>query len=558
MLLKVSADAGGQVVAFAGFDVQESQVFGFDAPCGSDPGATIACNTWLSGYFDGTGVVANDDGPVIAPAGSIVTIDILANDTNFNDPVTVTITSPPSQGTVVVNGSPGNQAAIDVAYSANTTASGTDSFIYTLEDGVNSDTATVAITIDVIPLTPVASDGSLLIATNGPAGAPGMNPLGLTATFSAPGSGGSLGNLPATVSISSQGARGNATVSGVDISYTITDPAFFAGTDSFVYTITDDDGETDSGTVTITVPDAAPSISVWSIAADQDRASPAFAVGQFISYGNGAPADHTVSVSAQASNGTCTVSPADATGSLVYVPDAGFTGADSCDVTVSDGDGDSATSTVDITVAPTSEVQPDIGGAGGAGHWFLALLALAGLRRRCGRGQRNAPVAAGLCLLLGFTAGLPQRAQAIEEVVVTARKIEENLKEVPLAITAFDSNTIEEAGITNLYDVAEMTPGLSFFNAFGENLPVPEFAVMQAPDYRIENIRAFADGQLGFATFDWRMAVTVLSERFEGGRHPVSMHGLGTAVLSRGPDGWRIRHLATARAREARPPADSH
>ncbi|RMF97916.1 MAG: hypothetical protein D6727_04725, partial [Gammaproteobacteria bacterium] len=66
------------------------------------------------------------------------------------------------------------------------------------------------------------------------------------------------------------------------------------------------------------------------------------------------------------------------------------------------------------------------------------------------------------------------------------------------------------------------------------------------------------DGQLGFATFDWRMAVTVLSERFEGGRHPVSMHGLGTAVLSRGPDGWRIRHLATARAREARPPADSH
>lgn len=71
--------------------------------------------------------------------------------------------------------------------------------------------------------------------------------------------------------------------------------------------------------------------------------------------------------------------------------------------------------------------------------------------------------------------GVPATSQAQElvEIVVTSRKIEENLKDVPLAITAFDSGTIAAAGISNLQDVANLTPGLSFFNAFGENLPVP-------------------------------------------------------------------------------------
>ncbi|MEO8224763.1 MAG: TonB-dependent receptor [Gammaproteobacteria bacterium] len=76
---------------------------------------------------------------------------------------------------------------------------------------------------------------------------------------------------------------------------------------------------------------------------------------------------------------------------------------------------------------------------------------------------------------LGASLGCPaiSQAQELTEIVVTARKVEEKLKDVPLAITAFDADTIESAGITNLQDVANLTPGLSFFNAFGENLPVP-------------------------------------------------------------------------------------
>ena len=62
---------------------------------------------------------------------------------------------------------------------------------------------------------------------------------------------------------------------------------------------------------------------------------------------------------------------------------------------------------------------------------------------------------------------------ALEEIVVTARKVEERLQDVPLAITAFSAAEIESASIENLDDVANFTPGMTFSNLLGEFLPVP-------------------------------------------------------------------------------------
>ncbi|MEZ5458179.1 MAG: TonB-dependent receptor [Steroidobacteraceae bacterium] len=62
---------------------------------------------------------------------------------------------------------------------------------------------------------------------------------------------------------------------------------------------------------------------------------------------------------------------------------------------------------------------------------------------------------------------------ALEEVVVTARKTSEQLIDVPLAITAFTAEAIEQRGISNLDDVAAFTPGLTFSNLIGEFLPAP-------------------------------------------------------------------------------------
>ncbi|MCU0760924.1 MAG: TonB-dependent receptor plug domain-containing protein, partial [Steroidobacteraceae bacterium] len=55
----------------------------------------------------------------------------------------------------------------------------------------------------------------------------------------------------------------------------------------------------------------------------------------------------------------------------------------------------------------------------------------------------------------------------LEEIVVTARKVEENLMEVPLAITTFSAQAIEEQGIKQLVDVMRLTPSFQFTNQSG-------------------------------------------------------------------------------------------
>lgn len=103
---------------------------------------------------------------------------------------------------------------------------------------------------------------------------------------------------------------------------------------------------------------------------------------------------------------------------------------------------------------------------------------------------KTAPVAAAI---LFCPAILP--AQGLDEIVVTTRKIEENLQDVPVAITAFNSKVIDEARIENLDDVASLTPGLNFFNPFGDNLPVPVIRGVAPTDIFGEpNAAVYVDG----------------------------------------------------------------
>ncbi len=84
---------------------------------------------------------------------------------------------------------------------------------------------------------------------------------------------------------------------------------------------------------------------------------------------------------------------------------------------------------------------------------------------------------------------------AVDEIVVSARKTDENLQDVPVAITALGSATIEEARIENLNDVAALTPGLNFFSPAGEQLPVPVIRGVAPTDIFGEtNAAVFVDG----------------------------------------------------------------
>ena len=75
---------------------------------------------------------------------------------------------------------------------------------------------------------------------------------------------------------------------------------------------------------------------------------------------------------------------------------------------------------------------------------------------------------------------------------------------------------------------------------------LPAFSNAQ---YRISEVRPTVVEEMAYATYAWELDVTVLSEQFPGGKHPVSMEGIATMVLIRQGDDWKINHLHTSQAR---------
>ncbi len=71
-----------------------------------------------------------------------------------------------------------------------------------------------------------------------------------------------------------------------------------------------------------------------------------------------------------------------------------------------------------------------------------------------------------------FTGISPARAAdgQLEEVVVTARKRQESIQDVPLAISVLTSRQIEQAGITGLEDIALRTPGIQYHKQASQRL----------------------------------------------------------------------------------------
>jgi len=110
-------------------------------------------------------------------------------------------------------------------------------------------------------------------------------------------------------------------------------------------------------------------------------------------------------------------------------------------------------------------------------------------------------------LLLAATALVttpPQFAQAqeetdtlsVEQIVVTARKREEGIQDVPLSITAFGAEDIRRRSLLELEDVALLTPGLTFedFGGGGFGVPVIRGATQQDITILEQNVSIFLDG----------------------------------------------------------------
>ena len=76
---------------------------------------------------------------------------------------------------------------------------------------------------------------------------------------------------------------------------------------------------------------------------------------------------------------------------------------------------------------------------------------------------------------LAVAAPAGAQVSQVDELVVTARKVEERLQDVPIAVSAFTGESLERKQAQNLIDVAEFTPGVQIQQGFGRDGDRPVF-----------------------------------------------------------------------------------
>ena len=77
----------------------------------------------------------------------------------------------------------------------------------------------------------------------------------------------------------------------------------------------------------------------------------------------------------------------------------------------------------------------------------------------------------------------------IEEIVVTSRKTEERLQDVPIAITVLGAQQIQEARIESFDDVASITPGLNSTATVSHGTKWTESTVPKSAAYAVATIK---------------------------------------------------------------------
>lgn len=109
--------------------------------------------------------------------------------------------------------------------------------------------------------------------------------------------------------------------------------------------------------------------------------------------------------------------------------------------------------------------------------------------------RRNALLAS---VFAAVTVAEPVAAQsvALEEIVVTARKREENLQDVPLSITALSALDFERRSINDLEGIADYTAGLNFedFSTTFNGVLTIRGLTQADIQNRVQNVAVFLDG----------------------------------------------------------------
>ncbi|MGJ8596651.1 Ig-like domain-containing protein, partial [Sulfitobacter sp.] len=283
---------------------------------------------------------AVDDQYILVSSATLVTTvpGVLDNDSDVeNDILTVNTTpvSGPSHGTLILN----NDGSFTYVNSGDGATA--DQFTYSVSDGRGGvSEATVFITISPAPISPPdAVDDAVTTNEETPItidvldnDLPATGPIPIVQAITQPANG--------TASINADGT----------IEYTPDDDFFSGVTDSFTYTLIDALGQTDTATVVVTVNNVqdAPTALPDSAATPEDVSVNI----NVLANDNDVDGDTLTIVSATSSQGSVTI---EANGTLTFVPNSNYSGPATINYTINDGNGNSVSSTVAVTVT----AQPD-------------------------------------------------------------------------------------------------------------------------------------------------------------------------------------------------------
>jgi len=378
----ISTDAGGTITSGTAYVLSENPVGGFSQP------------QWLTPRWEFVGdcptcpsepTAVDDSGSTLS--GTPVDINVLANDANLVDDelvdsVTVNVVADATLGdaSCTVNGSPGLVGAVSLTYTPDSGgAVGVDTCSYEVDTTFNgapftTNTAVVSVTVEEDAV-PVAPDSSLTLDTQGQQGAAAAESVDVSTL-----GGYEPGNGNPVCTISTAATSGTAVCNGTTVTYTPNNDFVNGGDmDSFEYQLEDDQGDLATGTIDVDITNVQPALIYAAITTDEGADGNSAAT---VTPGNGTPAQHSIAVTTDASDGSCTVN---ADFSVTYTPDDGFSGSDSCTVTLTDADGDDADGVVAITVnETTNEIEIRLPG-GKSSMDLVSLLLLGGLpflRRR--------------------------------------------------------------------------------------------------------------------------------------------------------------------------------
>ncbi len=297
----------------------------------------------FSGDTSGSG--AEDGGPITGTLSVADTADGMTTP-NFS------VTTDGVNGTATIDATTGAWS-----YTPDADFNGSDSFIVSVtDDDGNVETQTIGLTVNQV------NDIATFSGDTSGSGAEDGGPITGTLSVADTADGMTTPNF----SVTTDGVNGTATIDATTGTWSYTPDADFNGSDSFIVSVTDDDGNVESQTIGLTV-NQVNDTATFSGDTSGSGAEDGGPITGTLSVADTADGMTTpnFSVTTDGVNGTATIDAT--TGAWSYTPDADFNGSDSFIVSVTDDDGNVETQTIGLTVNQVNDTATFSGDTSGSG-----------------------------------------------------------------------------------------------------------------------------------------------------------------------------------------------